>query len=72
VAAGDVLFVMSDGVIEAQSFQGETFGIERVLNVLSAQRPVDELFDDLRSELLHFAQGRQEDDITLLAHTVGA
>lgn len=72
VAAGDVLFVMSDGVIEAQSFQGETFGIERVLNVLSAERPVDELFDDLRSELLHFAQGRQDDDITLLAHTVGA
>jgi DNA-binding response OmpR family regulator len=72
VAAGDVLFVMSDGVIEAQSFQGETFGMERVLNVLSAERPVDELFDDLRSELLHFAQGRQDDDITLLAHTVGA
>lgn len=72
VAAGDVLFVMSDGVIEAQSVQGETFGIERVLSVLSAERPVDELFDDLRSELLHFAQGRQDDDITLLAHTVGA
>jgi two-component system, HptB-dependent secretion and biofilm response regulator len=72
VAAGDVLFVMSDGVIEAQSFQGETFGIERVLRVLSTERPVDELFDDLRSELLHFAQGRQDDDITLLAHTVGA
>jgi len=72
VAAGDVMFVMSDGVIEAQSFQGETFGIERVLRVLSAARPVEELFDDLRSELLHFAQGRQDDDITLLAHTVGA
>lgn len=72
VAAGDVLFVMSDGVIEAQSFQGETFGMERVLRVLSAAHPVDELFDDLRSELLHFVQGRQDDDITLLAHTVGA
>jgi two-component system, HptB-dependent secretion and biofilm response regulator len=72
VAAGDVMFVMSDGVIEAQSFQGETFGLERVLHVLSAERPVDELFDELRSELLHFAQGRQDDDITLLAHTVGA
>ena len=72
VSAGDVLFVMSDGVIEAQSFQGETFGLDRVLSVLSAAHPVDELFDELRSELLHFAQGRQEDDITLLAHTVGA
>jgi two-component system, HptB-dependent secretion and biofilm response regulator len=72
VAAGDVLFVMSDGVSEARSFQGETFGMERVLRVLSAERPVEELFDDLRSELLHFAQGRQDDDITLLAHTVGA
>jgi serine phosphatase RsbU (regulator of sigma subunit) len=71
VAAGDVLFVMSDGVIEARSLEGEIFGMERVLKVLSAPHPVDELFDDLRSELLHFAQGRQDDDITLLAHTVG-
>jgi DNA-binding response OmpR family regulator len=72
VCAGDVLFVMSDGVIEARSTSGETFGMERVLQVLGADRPADELFDDLRSELLHFAQGRQDDDITLLAHTVGA
>jgi len=72
VAPGDVLFVMSDGVSEARNVQGETFGLERVLQVLSDPRPVDELFDELRSELLHFAQGRQDDDITLLAHTVGA
>ena len=72
VAAGDVLFVMSDGVIEARNAQGEQFGIERVLHVLGAARPVDELFDELRSELLHFVQGRQDDDITLLAHMIGA
>ena len=71
VAAGDLLLVMSDGVIEARNAQGEQFGMERVLQVLGAARPVDELFDELRSELLHFAQGRQDDDITLLAHLVG-
>jgi len=71
VAAGDILFVMSDGVIEARDFQGEMFGIDRVLSVLGSERPVDELFDELRSALLHHAQGRQDDDITLLAHTVG-
>jgi two-component system, HptB-dependent secretion and biofilm response regulator len=70
VNVGDVLFVMSDGVIEARNFQGEIFGIERALSVLRAPRPADELFDELRSELLHFAQGRQDDDITLLAHTI--
>lgn len=72
VAAGDVLFVMSDGVIEARNVLGEAFGMERALQVLRAASPVDELFDELRSALLHFVQGRQDDDITLLAHTVGA
>jgi serine phosphatase RsbU (regulator of sigma subunit) len=66
-----VLYMMSDGVIEARNALGEQFGIERVLQALSSPRPVDELFDELRSELLHFVQGRQDDDITLLAHTVG-
>jgi serine phosphatase RsbU (regulator of sigma subunit) len=71
VAAGDMLFVMSDGVIEARNAEGEQFGIERVLSVLRSEIAPEELFDELRSELLHFAQGRQDDDITLLAHTVG-
>lgn len=71
VAAGDVLFVMSDGVIEARDYQGDMFGMERVLSVLGSEHPVDQLFDELRSALLHHAQGRQDDDITLLSHTVG-
>lgn len=71
VCAGDVLFAMSDGVIEARNVDGTMFGMERVRSVLTMDRPIPELFDDLRSELLHWAQGRQDDDITLVAHTIG-
>ena len=72
VSPGDVLFVISDGVSEARSMSGEMFGMPRVVELLSADRPLDELFDDLRGALLHFCQDRQDDDVTLLAYTVGA
>jgi CheY-like chemotaxis protein len=71
VSPGDVLFVFSDGVSEARSMNGEMFGMQRVVELLSADHPVDQLFDDLRSALMHFCQDRQDDDITMLAHTVG-
>ncbi|MET0390261.1 MAG: SpoIIE family protein phosphatase [Polyangiales bacterium] len=72
VEAGDVVFVMSDGVVETRDRSGQLFGIQRVVDCLSADHPPSTLFDALRGALSKFGQGRQDDDITLLAHTVGA
>ena len=71
VAPGDVVFAFTDGVIETRGADGELFGLDRVLATLSADRPPCVLFDDLRGELFAFGQGKQDDDVTLLAHTIG-
>jgi two-component system, HptB-dependent secretion and biofilm response regulator len=71
VAPGDVVFAMTDGVLETRSADGELFGQDRVLAALTADRPAAALFDDLRAALVAFGQGKQDDDITLVAHTIG-
>ena len=70
VEPGDAVFAMSDGLSETRNAEGEMFGVSRVNAILSADRPIEHLFSDLRSALLQFTRGRQDDDITLLAYTV--
>ena len=72
VQPGDIVFAMSDGVIEARNVEGQLFGMERVLETLAAARPLAGLFQDLRRAIAQHCQGQQHDDVTLLAHTIGA
>jgi serine phosphatase RsbU (regulator of sigma subunit) len=71
VQQGDVMFAMTDGVLETRDQSGQLFGSKRVVSTLSEQRAAVDLFDDLRRALSAFGLGRQDDDITLLAYTVG-
>lgn len=71
VEPGDIVFAMSDGVVETRNESGELFGIQRVIATLAADRPPACLFDDLRAALVRFGHGQQDDDVTMLAHTVG-
>jgi len=65
---GDMLVMITDGVIEAKNTTGEAYSLERVMKVVakekqSAQEVVQSLFNDLQS----FSRGVvQHDDLTIV------
>ncbi|MCR4407575.1 MAG: serine/threonine-protein phosphatase [Anaerolineae bacterium] len=66
---GDVLVVMSDGFNEAVNSRGETFGIQRLQEVIAvnAVQPADKIRAALLSAVEAFAEGTpQADDQTLI------
>jgi sigma-B regulation protein RsbU (phosphoserine phosphatase) len=68
MAAGDVVLICSDGVLEAGIEHGEEFGEARLLAALNAYRgDVATLLDSLAAEVLRFGAGAQSDDVTIVA-----
>jgi sigma-B regulation protein RsbU (phosphoserine phosphatase) len=70
LAAGDVLFLYTDGVNEAEDAAGRFFGKERLAAALASHRglPCQELIAAVVGEVTGFAAGApQADDITCLA-----
>lgn len=67
---GDVLYVYTDGVTEAQNLSGELFGEDRLLESVNRARSgsVEELCDAVRADATAFAgEAEQFDDMTMLA-----
>jgi sigma-B regulation protein RsbU (phosphoserine phosphatase) len=68
--AGDRLVLVTDGVLECESPDGQPFGEERLARFLADRRrePLQAACDALLAELRAFAGGRPaRDDVTLLA-----
>lgn len=69
LAPGDLLIAFSDGLVDSPNPAGDLFG-ERRLRALVldlADRPPEEIRQQILAEIAHFAQGApQEDDITLI------
>jgi sigma-B regulation protein RsbU (phosphoserine phosphatase) len=66
---GDVLFIFTDGLVEALNEQGEEFGEERLLQALaeSPARSASEMLAFVLERVEHFEGAkRQHDDITCL------
>jgi PAS domain S-box-containing protein len=66
---GDMVLLLSDGVMEAQSPTNEFFGDDRILRIIRDHhaKPVREILQILHGALLDFTQrDQQEDDITAL------
>jgi len=71
---GDLVFLLSDGIVEAPSGDGSLFGIARALEVVRAHRHHSP--DELIAALLHQVRGwsesaQQVDDITAMIIKVG-
>jgi sigma-B regulation protein RsbU (phosphoserine phosphatase) len=70
IVAGDLVFVYTDGLVEAHSPSGEQYGMERVLAVIehrAKERP-EKILEALRESLADFRRGREpEDDVTMIA-----
>jgi sigma-B regulation protein RsbU (phosphoserine phosphatase) len=70
LAAGDVVLVYTDGVVESRNPQGEEFGDQRLADLVRnyVGSPVQELISALRQGLHTFVAGEPiEDDVTFLA-----
>ncbi|MFI4937335.1 MAG: PP2C family protein-serine/threonine phosphatase [Candidatus Berkiellales bacterium] len=67
---GDVLFLYTDGVTEAESASGGFYGEKRLTDNLNNYRhlAISELINTIRTDITTFAEGYpQSDDITMLA-----
>ncbi len=69
LSAGDVLLILTDGVLEAYSPERGLFGWERTLDVVyrNRHRPAAEIVEALHAATREFAAGyHQPDDVTIL------
>lgn len=65
----DRIFLMTDGVIETQTPEGELFGDVRLDGVFARAKTTDQVFDDILTALDDFRAGeKQSDDVTLLEY----
>lgn len=69
LASGDVVFLYTDGLTEAENDQGEFFGIDRVIDIFSnhSGNYPGEIIDKMLIELQQFCRSEKyNDDITLM------
>ena len=64
--AGDVILVLTDGIIEVFNAKDEEYGTESVKETFAqcAERPLAEIFEYVRRKSLNY--GEQSDDQTML------
>ncbi len=70
MAAGDVVFLYTDGITEAQNRRGEMFGVVRLEAALrkAAGLPANAIIERVFAEVEGFATGvPQADDMTAIA-----
>ncbi len=69
LGVGQTLFLYTDGVTEAMSPDKELFGLNKLRDLLNRKNELtlDMLCTDIEASLSEFQQGRQFDDITMLA-----
>lgn len=70
LAAGDVVLLCTDGIVEAINQQGEPFGLHRVREVVRqfADGPVEQIVRQIGSRVMaHYGGENPPDDLTVLA-----
>lgn len=67
--SGDVVMFYTDGLTELHNDDGEEFGIERLVDIVRAQRdqPLDRIIEEVRQAARRFrGAAPREDDVTLM------
>lgn len=64
----ELLVVYTDGLVEARNTQGEEFGVERLIDVVTLRRnrPPQTVADDVLAAVRRFRETRLADDLTLV------
>ena len=60
----DKLLFMTDGIVDSKNFKGESYGIDRAIDVLLDNE--DGEIDELDKKIYEFTMGEQKDDISAL------
>jgi serine phosphatase RsbU (regulator of sigma subunit) len=70
---GDLLFLLSDGIVEAREGNGPLFGTGRTLEVVRAHRhePPGEILAALLHQVREWSGSAQADDMTAIVIKVG-
>jgi PAS domain S-box-containing protein len=70
---GELVLLLSDGIVEARSGSGQQFGIERTLGVVRAHRgkPPGDIVAALLQEARAWSAGPQADDMTVVVLKTG-
>ena len=64
--SGDSIFMVTDGIMESRSKDGEAFGAQRFHQVLSETSPNNDDFDKIKSDFESFTGGQFEDDVSMI------
>lgn len=68
---GDRLFLWSDGILEAESSQGERFGSERLHAIFQQDIAVDQFFTAANDAIIQFVKGnKRSDDLSIAEITM--
>jgi sigma-B regulation protein RsbU (phosphoserine phosphatase) len=71
---GDLLFIYTDGIIEAEREPGELFGVERLCRLLAGMQggSPEDMIDGVMAELAAFStSGPLQDDVSMVVMKVG-
>ena len=70
---GDFVLLITDGITEAMSPEGELYGMQRVLNFVrqNQQNGPDDILTALFADVGHFCKNTYQDDLTALIIKVG-
>ena len=74
LAAGDIVLMLTDGILEARNAEEAVFGPERALEIVAAhrQRPAREIIEAIHRGVCGFCRpNRPTDDITAIVVKVG-
>ena len=65
--SGDELFLLTDGVTEARNKEGQLYQEERLVDFLGTLNPNEDSIEQLKKEILSYAGGELEDDVSVIA-----
>ena len=68
LSSGDLIFMYTDGLVDARNPGGHPFGLKRVAHIVSSniQKEVQEIAETLKSAILDYTKGQHQDDMTFL------
>lgn len=67
MSPGDMLLLLTDGILETRNNNGEMFGEERLLQLISETPSEKNFLENIQSKIRSFSNDMFEDDISLIA-----
>lgn len=63
----DILFVITDGIIETRNLEGEMFGEERLMKIISETSSDSDYLNEIKNYVKNFSNESFEDDISMIS-----